>query len=251
MTLRVLAGGVLFADVGGEGAPLVVTLHGWGRDRADLAPVTAGLPGTVVALDLPGFGAAPPPPEAWGAREYADVVAGALEQLVAERSPAVLLAHSFGGRVAVCLAAQRPELVAGLVLSGVPLTRREGPPPSLRYRLVRTLHRRGLVSDVRMESLRRRHGSADYANARGVMRSVLVRVVAESYEDELARLQSPVAFVWGEHDTAFPVAAAQAAAALVPAPTTFDVAAGAGHDVHHTQPGALEVRLRERCGIPA
>src|SRR5712692_8093250 len=108
---------------------------------------------------------------------YSEAVAPVLE---GESPPLVLVGHSFGGRVAVCLAAARPELVSGLVLSGVPLLRPPGVPlarPSLRFRLAKTLNRAGVVSDARMEARRRRSGPPDYRSAAGVMRDVFVTVV--------------------------------------------------------------------------
>lgn len=252
MALRSLAQGTIFADVAGGGWPLVVGLHGWRRDRTDMVPAVEGLPGTVAVLDLPGAGTSPPPPDAWGAREYATALSLVVEELIADvtkrsgegANRALLVGHSYGGRVAVCLAAQRPELVSGLVLAGVPLLRRteQAAKPALGFRIGRRLHRWHLVSDARMEALRQRYGSADYAAAQGVMRQVLVRSVSESYDDELARLQCPVALVWGALDTTAPVEVAQRAEALIPTPCTLDIVEGVGHDVHTTRPDLLRDR---------
>ena len=260
MALRSLCQGTIFGDVSGSGWPLTIGLHGWGRDRADMAPPLDGLPGTVATLDLPGSGSSPPPPEAWGAREYAVVVAAAVEELLADvtkksgagpaaagEGQALLVGHSMGGRVAVCLAAERPELVSGLVLAGVPLLRLDPPGggrgrPALAFRVARRLNRWHLLPDARMEAMRQRYGSADYAAAQGVMRQVLVRMVGESYDDELARLRCPVALVWGARDTAAPVAVARRADTLIPTPHTLDVVDDATHDVHTSHPGLLRSR---------
>jgi pimeloyl-ACP methyl ester carboxylesterase len=258
MALRSLAQGTIFADVAGSGWPLVVGLHGWGRDRADMVPAVDGLPGTVAVLDLPGAGSSPPPPDAWGAREYASAMAFVVDELAADVTKkaggpegdhggrALLVGHSYGGRVAVCLAAQRPELVSGLVLAGVPLLRptEQAAKPALGFRVGRRLHKWHLVSDARMEALRQRYGSADYAAAEGVMRQVLVRSVGESYHDELSRLECPVALVWGALDTAAPVAVAQRAEALIPTPCTLDIVEAVGHDVHTARPDLLRARAR-------
>lgn len=253
VTLRSLAGGRVFADVVGDGRPLVILLHGWGRDRKDLVAVTERVPGRIVFVDLPGFGASPPPPSAWGSGEYAELVGEGIAALRSSPSqsasssvPVVLVGHSFGGRVALTLAAETPW-ISGLVLSGVPLLRKTGAKPPFRFRALRSLHRRGLVTDSTMERYRQRYGSDDYRAAYGVMRQVLVRVVNESYENELANLRCPVRFVWGELDTAAPLAMAREAEALVTAPHEFVTAAATGHDVHVARPDLVNREILELC----
>ena len=210
--LKSLAGGRLFADAATSAPPRVVALHGWARSSADFRPVVAVTGGW--AVDLPGFGMSPPPAEPWGSEDYAALLATALDDLA---QPVVILGHSFGGRVAVRLAASRPDLVRGLVLTGVPLVRRtQGAARSpARYRLIRGLNKIGVVSDGRLERARRQYGSEDYRNAQGTMRDVLVRVVNESYEDDLRRIQCHVEMVWGANDTAAPPEVAADAATLV------------------------------------
>lgn len=229
MALRSYAGGAVFAEGLGDGPPRVLALHGWGRRGADFRRSLDGLP--ALAVDLPGFGASPPPADVIGAEGYAEVVAGLLDEL---DGPPVLVGHSFGGRVAVCLAAARPDEVGPIVLTGAPLIRREGPKPALSYRLARSLHRLGAVSDERMERLRRNRGSADYRAAAGVMRDILVKVVNEQYPDKLRELRSEVLMLWGERDDQAPVAAAAEAASIINdagGSCTLEVLAGVGHHV--------------------
>jgi pimeloyl-ACP methyl ester carboxylesterase len=103
------------------------------------------------------------------------------------------------------------------------------PAPSARYRLVRWMHRRGVVTDERMEALRRRRGSDDYRNATGVMRDVLVIAVNENYESVLPRVTCPVELVWGDDDTAAPLAMAEEAVSRFGAGATLTIVPGAGH----------------------
>ncbi|MXW69206.1 MAG: alpha/beta hydrolase [Acidimicrobiia bacterium] len=223
--LRALAGGALTARFFGDDPPRVMALHGWGRDSSDFSEVLDGI--AAFAFDLPGFGSSPPPDGVWGADEYAQRIIPVLDEMA---SPMLVLGHSFGGRVAVCLAARRPDLVSGLILTGAPLVggvRRSR--PGRVYRLARWGNRRGLISDARMELLKRRHGSSDYRTARGVMRDVLVKVVNESYEEQLDALSVAVHLVWGAQDTEVPMERARQA-------------------YRRLRDGGCEVRLREVDG---
>jgi pimeloyl-ACP methyl ester carboxylesterase len=241
MPLITDASGMVFAELTdpATGPGLVVALHGWGRDRRDLIGAVGDH--RALAVDLPGFGTSPPPPVPWGSADYAAAVGRLLE----ERSlhPAVLVGHSFGGRVAVVLAADRPDLVSGLVVIGTPLLRGPGRSVAWSHRLARYANRIGLISDDAMEARRRRHGSADYRAATGVMRQVLVRVVNEDYADHLGRVTAPTAFCWGEDDTAAPVPTVRRAWELVGNPVSFDVVAGSGHDVHLSRPERVRAAI--------
>lgn len=239
--LKAFAGGAMFGAVHGSLPAPVLALPGWARTHRDFDAVLAGL--DAIALDLPGFGASPPPPEAWGGAGYAAAVAAAvLEDL---DRPAVVVGHSFGGRVAVHLAATRPDAVAGLVLTGVPLLRPPGQAarrPALGYRLGRALHRRGLLPEARMEALRQRYGSADYKAAQGVMRAVHVRAVNETYETELDAIACPVALVWGGRDTAATTEVATLAEGRLRAATRH-VEDGADHMLPLSHPAVLRAAI--------
>lgn len=240
--LKAFDSGRLFGTVhrSGDGPPRVLALHGWRRTSADFDKVLSGLSAGAVALDLPGFGASPEPPAAWGTEDYAKAVTAVLSEF---DGPAVVLGHSFGGRVAVRLAASQPQAVAALVLTGVPLLRAApAGKPALSFRAARWLHRRGVLPDDRMEALRRKHGSADYRAATGVMRDVFVRVVNESYEDDLRALACPVELVWGSDDADARLDVAERAAKLV-GEARLTVVDGAGHLTPLTAPDALRAAV--------
>jgi pimeloyl-ACP methyl ester carboxylesterase len=270
--LKAFDRGRLFgASFGDGGVPWVLALHGWARTHQDWRAVLgARAAGTVpqgsssgprpapvgdasidesagptaiaaVALDLPGFGATSPPPEAWGSADYAAALVPVLAEL---QVPAVVVGHSFGGRVAVHLAATQPDLVKALVLTGVPLVRQSGGTrrPPLRYRVGRALYGRGLVGEARMEALRQRYGSPDYRAATGVMRQVLVRTVNETYDDQLRAVRCPVELVWGDDDTEAPLSVAEWAAGLLARPN-LTVCRGAGHLVPLTAPDTLRLAI--------
>lgn len=206
MAIQALADGRVLAERIGGSPARVVALHGWGRTGADFTGILAGL--DALAIHLPGFGPTAAPDTAWGTADYARVVADAIEPI----GPVVLVGHSFGGRIAVRLAASRPELVSALVLTGAPLVRvAPTAKPSLSYRIVKALHRLGVVPDAMLESRRKKSGSADYNAAQGVLRDILVKTVNENYDADLERISMPTWLIWGEHDTAAPTAAGKIA----------------------------------------
>jgi pimeloyl-ACP methyl ester carboxylesterase len=243
--LRTFAEGRLFGSVtGSEAPPRVLALHGWARTHRDFDSVVSGEghdPLPALALDLPGFGASPPPPAAWGAEAYAEVVSRVLDDM---GSPVVVLGHSFGGRVALHLAAQRPEAVRALVLTGAPMLRPLGRRShvALAYRVTRRLHAMRIVSDAAMEASRQRFGSADYRAAQGIMRDVLVRAVNETDEVQLDAVRCPVHLVWGGDDTAAPVEVAEQAMTHL-AQGDLAVFAGVGHLTPLLIPSHLRVAV--------
>jgi pimeloyl-ACP methyl ester carboxylesterase len=214
--LRAFANGAIFGETYGEDRAWLLALHGWRRDHSDFAAVFArsgedALSG--IAVDLPGFGASPPPAGAWGAESYAAALEPVLEEMAAR---VVVLGHSFGGNVALALARRRPDRVAGLVLSGVPrLAAAPGRPRvALGFRARRALRRGGLISERAMARAREHYGSPDYQAATGVMREVFVQLLRERSDEDLAALAVPVELVWGELDTAAPIEAARRATSL-------------------------------------
>lgn len=238
--LHAFGDGSLFGEMTANSPPQVVALHGWGRTSTDFRTVLHGL--DAIALDLPGFGASPPPPRAWGSGDYAEAVLPALKEC---SLPVLVVGHSFGGRVAVNLAASHPELVRGLVLTGVPLLRRPGSAAksSRRFRLAKRLHSLGLLSDESMELRRRRSGSSDYRAATGVMRDVLVRTIDEDYREQLRVITCPVELVWGRTDTAAPVRMAEEAAAILGSKARLSVLPGVGHDTLASAPQAVRAAI--------
>ena len=248
---RAFDDGRIFGTTHGPAPFRVLALPGWLHTTADFDAALGALAPEAgsVALDLPGFGGATPEPaEATGSAGYAAAVAPVLGEL--DEAPVVVVGHSFGGRVALRLAASHPERVRALVLTGVPLLPRTDRPPAkapLGFRLAKALHRRGLLSEERMEARRRRSGSADYRNApSATMRDVLVTVTNERYEGELAALRCPVELLWGEDDDQVPASVARRAAEVLGDRATLTTLPGVGHFTPTAAPGALADAIRRR-----
>ncbi len=205
----------------GAQATRFVWAHGWGQDRRALAPLAEALSGagTHMLLDFPGFGESPPPPKAWDTADYADASA----ELIAARPPAartIWVGHSFGCRVGLRLAARHPHVVSGLFLiAGAGLPRKRSLPQRVRLtarvRTFKALKRAAPLLGLDVEALRRRFGSADYANA-GEMRAVLAKVISEDLSEVSRAVRCPVQLVYGENDTETPPEIGERLARLIP-----------------------------------
>jgi pimeloyl-ACP methyl ester carboxylesterase len=222
-----------FCRVAGEGPPAIL-LHGWGGEGASLHPLTAHLAQRYRAItpDLPGFGATAPPPADWGVPEYADWTRQLLDKLGVER--ALFLGHSFGGRIALYLAATQPALVDRLILVDSAGIR---PERTATLQATTAISKAGraasavpLVGGI-AERLRGRWqravGAEDYANA-GALRGSFVRIVNQDLRDLLPQVGASTLLLWGADDESTPVADAHLMERLLP-DARLTVFPGAGH----------------------
>jgi pimeloyl-ACP methyl ester carboxylesterase len=218
----------------GSGDP-VVLLHGWGGQAVSMTPLIVGLRDKyrVLAFDLPGFGGSSVPPIPWGMPEYAAFVEKAVASLGITR--ATYIGHSFGGRIAIWLAAHAPEAVQALVLVDAAGIR---PPATFRrrarqlfYKTAKTVLRLpilGAHGPALRERLAMRFGSADYRAMTGVMRASMVRTVNLDLTVCLEAVSAPTLLLWGEKDTETPIADGRKMEQLIRGSRLIAVA-GAGH----------------------
>lgn len=99
----------------GRGAP-VVALHGLTASYVNFIGIAERLEGRrpLIALDLRGRGDSDKPDGPYGLAQHARDVAAAMQAFGI--GPSVIVGHSMGAFIATALAAQNPELVAGLIL---------------------------------------------------------------------------------------------------------------------------------------
>jgi pimeloyl-ACP methyl ester carboxylesterase len=214
------------AHVAGDG-PSVVLLHGLGgaaRNWGEVVPLLRDRY-RVVALDLPGHGAAP----SAGGRGLAAFVDAVAEAIEAERAaPALLVGHSFGGHVAASVAAARPELVRGLLLvaaSGIGtrtrgarvvvrastlvrpgrLPARFSPRLASRAWFRRVVFGTFLVSDADALSPRATHGFLAEVRNHVDTRTAGRAMLADDPRFALGAVRCPSLVLWGARDAQLPL----------------------------------------------
>jgi len=229
-----------------EARPLVL-MHGWGcsLDTVRSIAATASLTHHVYNMDLPGFGESSEPDEVWGVEDYTRL----LEGFVAKFGLAnpVFVGHSFGGRISI-LYASRNAVSKVILIDSAGIK----PHRPLRYyikvysyklskRLIRLVMPRE-AADRHIEKMRNRRGSADYNRASPRMKAILSKTVNEDLTDRLPLIKAPVLLVWGDKDTATPIADARKMEKLIP-DAGLVVFAGAGHYSFLDCPGQFRAVL--------
>ncbi len=192
--------------------PLVL-VHGFMGGSAQWqaqAPLAEGR--ALIAVDLPGFGAAADQPPLDRIADFAAHVLDKLRAMGVDRFD--LLGHSMGGMIVQDMVRQAPERVASLILYG---TGARGVLPG-RFETIETSMARaeadGPTATARRISatwfLQREAAEAYEACAAIAMQSRLPAILAGlaamrdwSGEDALAGVQSPTLILWGDQDRTY------------------------------------------------
>ena len=197
-------------------APVVVLLHGWGCDGNIFSflqrEITAH--STVLTLDFPGHGQSAEPPCPWGVPDYAAQVKALLDELQLNR--VCIVAHSFGGRVAIELASTYQELVEKLVITGGAGIRKlpteEQKKRQARFKRMNHLLDKlkklpllGKLAEGLQDRLRRKYGSADYIKLNENMRKTFVQVINYDQAHLLEKIKASTLLIWGTADTETPL----------------------------------------------
>lgn len=213
-------GARLHYETSGSGAPLLL-MHGWGCDHTTVRSIAAVASQShkVYNVDFPGFGESPEPADVWDVFAYAGILEKFIDLMGIENP--VLVGHSFGGRVAIILAARKKASKVVLVDAAGIKPRR-----SFKYyykvytfkaaKAVMRLLMGREGAQKRIDKMRARRGSSDYAQASPKMRAIMSRVVNQDLSHLLPDITAPTLLVWGEADTATPLADARKMNSLLP-----------------------------------
>ncbi len=209
----------------GSGRDLMM-LHGYLACKESFAPEIAYFSKRfrVTAPDFPGMGGADALTEPFSVGDYADWTERMMEELNV-RKPLVI-AHSFGGRVAIKLLAR--GRVEGAVLVGCAGIVRHGLSYKVRvgtYKILKRISPR----------LVKNSGSADYRRLSPVMRESFKKIVGEDLRGEAATIARPVLFINGDRDRETPLKNVRLLHRAVPG-SRLVVLHGAGHFAYLDDP---------------
>ena len=155
------------------------------------------------------------PEKPWSVTEYAELILEFIRSLGTDS--VYVMAHSFGGRVALLLSKMAPDVISKQVLTGA-----AGIPPKksaaqkmtgavihMMNGLMDNKLTRKLFGDKKVASLREKVrsflGSSDYKKASPMMRETFKLVIHQDLTECLKSVKASTLLIWGENDTATPL----------------------------------------------
>ena len=195
-----------------KGESLLI-LHGWGSNSERWQRVKELLEKKgieVLVLDLPGFGKTLSPQKAWSRDDYINWIF----QKVKERNwqKFNLLGHSFGGGLAVKIAATFPERIEKLILLSPAIIQRKSIKTYLFYYIsylgkkVFSLPGFKILYPLAEKLIYKLAGTKDYYVADGMMKETMKKIGKEEpLEMILEKIKIPTLILWGKKDDVLPV----------------------------------------------
>lgn len=234
----------------GSGEALLL-LHGWGDSLHtfdSLVPLLDVNKRRVIRLDLPGFGKSERPKNAWELDDYIHFVQDFLEKIDVPNI-AMIIGHSFGGRIAIKGLSSHNLKTDRLILIGA-----AGITPKKTFRDfgAKAVAKVGNVLTLLpplyfwRKSLRRwfyRLLGSDYESA-GPLKDTFVNIVGEDLKEAALRISVPTLLIWGGNDSATPVSDGKKFAEIIPV-SSFEVIPAAGHFIHQEKPRVVAELIKK------
>lgn len=152
----------------------------------------------VTALDFIGFGKSDALTEAWSVADYAKHTLAFLKNLQIDKTH--IVAHSFGGRVALWLLAHYPQYFQRAVLTGCAgLIPKRG----LKYHLKVNGYK--LCKKIFPNFAKRHFGSKEYRTLSPIMQESYKKIVNDDLFYCLAKIKSETLYIFGENDKDTPL----------------------------------------------
>jgi pimeloyl-ACP methyl ester carboxylesterase len=221
----------------------IVILHGWGLSGTRFLPLQRELEKhgyNVFAPDLPGFGDSKIPDHPLTLTDYADFFDAYLTKHAI--TGAVLIGHSFGGRVSLKFNELYPNRVRALILSGTP-----GFTPIPKKKLIFFIFLAkigGFLFSIPplslvQDAVRRWYyyvvGAKEFFRAEGAMRETFKRIVREDLVTSMEAISIPTLLLWGEYDIIVPISIAERMHRLI-AGSELIIIPEASHGVPYREP---------------
>ena len=184
-------------EVLGEKGPWIVFLHGWGGSIESFEIVAQNFANNrCLLLDFPPFGESEEPYEVWNNDTYVQLLRHLLDEL--KIKTCAIVAHSFGGRVAIKFASRYNERVEKIILVDS-----AGVKPRFSLKKFVRIKRYKLAKKLGLKA--RDYSSPDYKKLSPLMKKTFVNIISEDLSPLLKNITCPTLIIFGKEDKETPL----------------------------------------------
>ncbi|MGN1227524.1 MAG: alpha/beta fold hydrolase [Christensenellales bacterium] len=175
-------------------------LHGWEGSVDSFKFVANELEGQKILIDLPPFGKSQMPQNSWNLYDYVGLVKYIIENLQITKYN--IVAHSFGGRIALILACSNN--VNKMVLTGCAGIKDKSLKvkcKKLNYKIKKALCKLKLYNKQKLIN----QGSNDYKKLNDTMKQTFNNIINFDLSNILNLIEAETLLIWGKKDTSTPI----------------------------------------------
>lgn len=234
---------VHYSSVGEQNKQTVLFLPGWMNSAASWQPLCSKLKNTYhcVVIDLPGFGSTIADfSKPWDVEDYSEFVTQFLAKTKIQ--PDIVIAHSFGGKIAVQIAnnykLKRLVLIAPSIAFEQKLLIKI---KNFVFKILKIPIL--LLGEKNKNKIASLFGSDDYKNA-GKLLPTFQKIVNRKMIDETSKVKTKTLIIWGDKDTQIPVSTSKNIYKLIEK-SKIRIVWGGGHELHLKNIDKLIGVLRE------
>ena len=187
---------VYYGIFGKENAQAIVFLHGWGCSGDIFLPLIENLKNfyQCVVLDFPPFGKSQEPNQVWSLETYTELVISLIQKLNLQNIG--IIAHSFGGRVAIKIASCYNDVNKILITGGAGIKPRRN--FVIKFKL---WYYKIFKKVLNLKNF----GSQDYKLLSDKMKKTFVHIVNTKQKNECKKIQAQTLLIYGNKDKETPV----------------------------------------------
>ena len=215
--------------------PSIYILHGWTQDitkwelcvnllkSAGYKVKLLTIPGLTEKLDKP-----------WNLDNYVQW----FKHQVADDRKILVVAHSFGGRVAIRFDVKNPNVIQKLVLidsAGIRPRTYSAIVKRMSFKALAKIGKRITQNPKARKVLYQLAGERDYYKANTVLAQTMSNIVEEDQQAEIPFVKAHTLILWGSHDTITPLSDGRLMSKMITG-STMKIINDAKHSPHYTHP---------------
>ena len=181
-----------------NGENAIVFLHGWGASSQFFLPLSNQIDDYQtkhILIDFPPFGKSSEPADVWTLDDYANCLYVILQAEKVKKI--IIIAHSFGGRVAICFDNIYTNIVQKILITGG-----AGIKPK---QTIKRVVKKFVYKTIRIFNKKINLGSADYKKLSPKMKKTFSNIVEYDLSNLSKNITCPTLLIYGNKDKETPL----------------------------------------------